>query len=316
VDGVNRVERADKQKIVRKQKQRVTDYSYYLEQKDARESKKRKSSPRGNDFHYHPSKEIRHDSRERERDAGRDRDEDRRKDGDNRDEDQDSRHKRDRPSSSFPTHVPDRDRERERERERDRERERERERERDRERERERERDRDRDRDRERGDRFRDREKVASSHERTFWPAASPRGDVYRPHDTTYPSAVYPPNRGGMGFGFRGKSPPTFGRGPTTFPSPAVFPPRNRFDLQPSSTLFVANIPKDVTSRELNILFRFMPGFQGVRLVMKEGRAPICFADFMDPNCAALAMQSLQGYRMDKDYPGLTVEFDRGPKDR
>lgn len=273
--------------------------------KDPRDTKKRKSSPSSSreDFHYHPNKEVRHEtSRERERDRDedrhreRDRDEDRHRERDrDSSDDQDPRHKR--TSSSYPPRL-----EPERERERDRERDREH---------------RDRDRDRERSDRFRDRERIISSHERTFWPAASHgggRGDVYRPHaDQGFPNMMLPV-RGGLPFGYRGKSPPPpFGRLPPPGP---LFGSRNRFEFQPTSTLFVANIPKDITTRELNILFRFMPGFQGVRLVMKEGRAPICFADFLDPNCAALAMHSLQGYRLDKDSPGLTVEFDRGPKDR
>jgi len=81
---------------------------------------------------------------------------------------------------------------------------------------------------------------------------------------------------------------------------------------QDCGTLYVTNLPKDVTERELNILFRFMPGFTRIRLVVRESKLPICFADFLDAQSAAYALQTLQGYRIDlRDPEGLHIEFDK-----
>ena len=89
------------------------------------------------------------------------------------------------------------------------------------------------------------------------------------------------------------------------------------FSSEQRGTLYVTNMPKDVTEREvhekticmtfvlltlfpqLSILFRFMPGFAKVRLVLRDGKAPICFVDFVDQSTAFAAMQTLQGFRMD-----------------
>eukprot|EP00697_Spironema_sp_BW2_P007628 gnl/Spiro4/21961_TR10780_c0_g1_i2.p2 gnl/Spiro4/21961_TR10780_c0_g1~~gnl/Spiro4/21961_TR10780_c0_g1_i2.p2 ORF type:complete len:107 (+),score=10.17 gnl/Spiro4/21961_TR10780_c0_g1_i2:748-1068(+) len=77
-------------------------------------------------------------------------------------------------------------------------------------------------------------------------------------------------------------------------------------------TLFVNNLPRDVTEREMSILFRFMPGFQASRLISKENK-PICFVDFVDASSATMAMHMLQGYRLDAQHlQGITIEFDRG----
>ncbi|KAF2078680.1 hypothetical protein CYY_000051 [Polysphondylium violaceum] len=78
-------------------------------------------------------------------------------------------------------------------------------------------------------------------------------------------------------------------------------------------TLFVSNLPKDVTEREMSILFRFMGGFIGIRLINKEGKLPICFCDFIDTPSAAMALDMLQGFRMDpKDISSsISIEFDK-----
>ncbi|GAM20329.1 hypothetical protein SAMD00019534_035040, partial [Acytostelium subglobosum LB1] len=79
------------------------------------------------------------------------------------------------------------------------------------------------------------------------------------------------------------------------------------------TTLFVSNLPKDVTERELSILFRFMRGFVSVRLVHRDGKYPICFCDFRDVPSAAMAMEILNGFRMDpKDMSSsISIEFDK-----
>lgn len=85
---------------------------------------------------------------------------------------------------------------------------------------------------------------------------------------------------------------------------------------EPCPTLFISNLPPDVTERELNLLFRFAPGFLRLRLVTRESRPTVCFADFVDTNTAAMARSSLHGFQLDpsKKESTLRVEFDRGTR--
>jgi len=102
----------------------------------------------------------------------------------------------------------------------------------------------------------------------------------------------------------------------TPTPLPPIHPqaqpqPNRRYDN--NATLFIGNLPADVTEREMSILFRFYAGFNGIRLVIREGRPPIGFADFDNLNLATLALNALQGFKLDKDHAGgLSLEFDRG----
>jgi len=118
------------------------------------------------------------------------------------------------------------------------------------------------------------------------------RGD-YRPNDFFFNSGYGPfPPMGGY--------PP----GPGVPPAPGL--PTD------CSTLYVTSLPKDITERELSILFRFMPGFSRVRLIVRDTKSPFCFADFLDPSSASYAIQNLQGFRVDLKEPyGLHIEFDR-----
>ncbi|KAN0039495.1 hypothetical protein ACTA71_007284 [Dictyostelium dimigraforme] len=81
----------------------------------------------------------------------------------------------------------------------------------------------------------------------------------------------------------------------------------------PCPTLFVSNLPKDVTERELSILFRFMRGFIGIRLINKEGKLPMCFCDFVDTPSSMFALDFLQGFRMDASdiSTSISIEFDK-----
>ncbi|EFA80073.1 hypothetical protein PPL_06895 [Heterostelium album PN500] len=95
---------------------------------------------------------------------------------------------------------------------------------------------------------------------------------------------------------------------------PYFIPPRQNFDMKDANTtLFFSNLPKDVTERELSILFRFMRGFLNVRLVQRDGKYPICFCDFRGVPSAAIAMEMLNGFKMDpKDTSSsISNEFDR-----
>mmetsp|Transcript_6419 Transcript_6419/g.10504 ORF Transcript_6419/g.10504 Transcript_6419/m.10504 type:complete len:138 (+) Transcript_6419:903-1316(+) len=94
-------------------------------------------------------------------------------------------------------------------------------------------------------------------------------------------------------------------------------PSRSHDGPLPCSTLYISGLPKDVTERELGILFRFCPGFLSVRLVTKSEGKPICFADFSDTNTSTMALQTLQDFKMDmRDATGIRIEYDRGKDSR
>eukprot|EP01027_Heterolobosea_sp_BB2_P004931 GEZU01007584.1.p2 GENE.GEZU01007584.1~~GEZU01007584.1.p2 ORF type:complete len:116 (+),score=15.34 GEZU01007584.1:193-540(+) len=85
----------------------------------------------------------------------------------------------------------------------------------------------------------------------------------------------------------------------------------------PHSTLYVTGLPRDVTEREISIMFRMVPfsGFKSCRLVAKGDRTYIAFVDFIDTPSATYAMEHLQGFRMDTNDPhGIVIEYDRGSR--
>jgi len=64
----------------------------------------------------------------------------------------------------------------------------------------------------------------------------------------------------------------------------------------------------------LKDVFRPYPGYKEVRLIKKEGKNGrkfyFCFVDFETSLQAAIALQTLQGYRFDKnDKVGLRISF-------
>jgi hypothetical protein len=63
--------------------------------------------------------------------------------------------------------------------------------------------------------------------------------------------------------------------------------------LDVSHVLFVTNLPNDVTERELSILFRFIPGYQGVRLIARDGRI-FAFVEYIDAQCSTVALTTFQ----------------------
>lgn len=92
-----------------------------------------------------------------------------------------------------------------------------------------------------------------------------------------------------------------------------------------SSTLYVEGLPPDSSRREVAHIFRPFVGYKEVRLVSKESRHrggdPIilCFVDFVNPACAATALNALQGYRVDEHIPEsnyLRLQFSRFPGPR
>ncbi|XP_073265893.1 uncharacterized protein [Populus alba] len=69
-----------------------------------------------------------------------------------------------------------------------------------------------------------------------------------------------------------------------------------------SNILFVDGLPTDCTRREVGHLFRPFIGYKEIRVVHKEARKSgdrvtvLCFVEFTDANCAATAMEALQGF--------------------
>lgn len=75
--------------------------------------------------------------------------------------------------------------------------------------------------------------------------------------------------------------------------------------IPPVRTLFVSGLPLDTKPRELYLLFRACPGFQGSQLRMsgKDGRppAPVGFVTFKTKAEADEALRTLQGIRFDPE---------------
>eukprot|EP01006_Ploeotia_vitrea_P053579 TRINITY_DN67800_c9_g2_i1.p1 TRINITY_DN67800_c9_g2~~TRINITY_DN67800_c9_g2_i1.p1 ORF type:complete len:283 (+),score=24.68 TRINITY_DN67800_c9_g2_i1:47-895(+) len=67
------------------------------------------------------------------------------------------------------------------------------------------------------------------------------------------------------------------------------------------STVFVSNIPGDMTPREWQNIFTFAPGFEGASLTTTKTYTKIGFAKFLDVESANKAIQTLQGYIVDLD---------------
>lgn len=89
-----------------------------------------------------------------------------------------------------------------------------------------------------------------------------------------------------------------------------------------SSTLYVEGLPSNCTRREVSHIFRPFVGYREVRLVNKEPKHKegsthiLCFVDFASPAHAAVALDALQGYRLDdhdRDSSVLRLQFARNP---
>ncbi|XP_010416620.1 PREDICTED: nuclear speckle RNA-binding protein A [Camelina sativa] len=92
-----------------------------------------------------------------------------------------------------------------------------------------------------------------------------------------------------------------------------------------SNTLYVEGLPPNCSRREVAHIFRPFLGYREVRLVTKDSKhrngdpIVLCFVDFTTPACAATALSTLQGYRMDENEPDskfLRLQFSRKPGSR
>ena len=61
----------------------------------------------------------------------------------------------------------------------------------------------------------------------------------------------------------------------------------------------------DAMVREICHIFRPFDGFQSARLVPSRDpeRGPLCFAEFTNPELAFVALETLEGYLIDRDDP-------------
>jgi RNA recognition motif-containing protein len=85
------------------------------------------------------------------------------------------------------------------------------------------------------------------------------------------------------------------------------------FRKQATNIVYVEGLPNDVSEREVAHLFRPFPGFKSVRLITKDKKGEksiLCFADFEDIIQSTICINTLQGYRFDKnDLVGLHFSY-------
>lgn len=79
----------------------------------------------------------------------------------------------------------------------------------------------------------------------------------------------------------------------------------------PCSTLFVANLGKNCTEKELKDLFGGFPGFRRLKMYSK-GNSPVCFVEYSELYHAVCALTSFQGHVMlSSERGGIRIEYAR-----
>lgn len=88
------------------------------------------------------------------------------------------------------------------------------------------------------------------------------------------------------------------------------------FPIAPTATntVYVEGLPADATEREVAHIFRPFQGYRTLRLIPREKRQGertlLCFADFETRVQATIVVNTLQGYRFDReDSHGLYFSF-------
>lgn len=69
----------------------------------------------------------------------------------------------------------------------------------------------------------------------------------------------------------------------------------------PIRTLFVTGLPNDVRDREIYLLCRLCPGYEGNALKFNPGKTPVAFCLFDTPDNAASAVTALEGAKFDPE---------------
>jgi len=83
-----------------------------------------------------------------------------------------------------------------------------------------------------------------------------------------------------------------------------------------TNTVYVEGIPTDASEREVSHIFRPFKGFKAVRLITrtkngdKLDKTVLCFADFESSLQTTIVINTLQGYRFNKDdHKGLSFSY-------
>jgi RNA recognition motif-containing protein len=90
---------------------------------------------------------------------------------------------------------------------------------------------------------------------------------------------------------------------------------KSHMDIKKNATniVYVEGLPLDSTEREVSHVFRPFPGFKSVRLITRDKKGEksvLCFADFEDITQSTICINTLQGYRFDKnDLVGLHFSY-------
>jgi len=66
-------------------------------------------------------------------------------------------------------------------------------------------------------------------------------------------------------------------------------------------TLFISGLPRDATEREMYLLCRTCPGYEGCSLALTASSSPLAFVIFSNNAAAMAAMDALQGTQFDPD---------------
>ncbi|KAA0167190.1 hypothetical protein FNF31_01076 [Cafeteria roenbergensis] len=85
----------------------------------------------------------------------------------------------------------------------------------------------------------------------------------------------------------------------------------------PSSSLYVRNLPPNVTEPLLVAAFSQQPGFTTARLRMRKSGQAYAFVEFVDVAAGSAAFSRYQGYRFSPTDPqGIAVEFAKETRPR
>ena len=71
-------------------------------------------------------------------------------------------------------------------------------------------------------------------------------------------------------------------------------------------SLYVCDIPQNITKEELEKVFSQFNGFHEVRLAKDKNRQRIAFVDYDTPQAAEYAMSSTIGYRLSNSNKGIS----------
>jgi len=80
-------------------------------------------------------------------------------------------------------------------------------------------------------------------------------------------------------------------------------------------SLYVSEIPKNITKEDLNQLFKTLEGFKEVRMkISNNERRKIAFVDYESESEAKFAQQTLQGFKFSSEDKGIHIKFSENNK--